>query len=118
MDQNFVAKVQMIVEAEREEILKEVSEEIKEALEPIPVHVVMGDEKIGLYGDYFGNPSGSESSFGPTGPHSDITIYAIGFSNLTHDEPGLRKKIKQVLMHEYGHYLGFSEQALRDRGIG
>ncbi|MDF2379109.1 MAG: metallopeptidase family protein [Candidatus Gracilibacteria bacterium] len=117
MSQGLLEKIDLFVRAERDEILTEVNEELREKLEPIPVHINMGDETTGLYGDYSGTPSGSESAFGATGPSSDITIYAIGFSGMEHDEPALRKKVKKVLMHEYGHYLGFGEGYMRENGI-
>ena len=117
MNQGLLEKIQLYVQMGRDDILNEVTDEIRETLEPIPVHVDMGDESVGLYGDYYGTPSGTESSFGATGGKSDITIYAIGFQGFEHDEPGLKKKVKKVLMHEYGHYLGFSEEELRERGI-
>lgn len=117
MNQGLLEKIQLYVQMARDDILNEVNTELRETLEPIPVHVNMGDESVGLYGDYYGNPSGTESSFGPMGGKSDITLYAAGFQGLDDDEPGLKKKVKKVLMHEYGHYLGFSEEELRAKGI-
>ena len=109
--------VQRLVDEEREKYLKKVDMDLRQTLKDIPVKVLLGNEKDHLYGDYYGTAYPKSSAFSAYDAPSDITIYAIGFTPLTHDEKALRAKIKMVLMHEYGHYLGFSEEELRKRGL-
>ncbi|MDP2691389.1 MAG: metallopeptidase family protein [bacterium] len=117
--QAFHQKVQHFAREEREEFLKNAPEHLRETLENIPMKVLMGDENTGLYGDYSGTPYPKENPFSAYSFPSDITLYTCGFIPYFehHDEPGLRKKISKVIAHEYGHYLGFSEEELRRRGV-
>ena len=81
------------------------------------MRVLLNDKKNRLYGDYSGTAFPEEHAMAPYSYPSDITIYARGFEEFAHDEKMLRKKIRLVLMHEYGHYLGFTEAELRKRGM-
>lgn len=109
--------VERLVKAERATFLKSIDHEMKAVLKNIPVKVVLGEAHGKLYGDFSGTPYGKQSAFAPFTFASDITIYARGFMPFAQDEKTLREKVRLVLAHEYGHYLGFSEAELRERGI-
>lgn len=109
--------VKKLVKEERATFLKSIDPEMRAVLKKIPVKVLLGEPNGRLYGDFSGTPYGSHSAFAPFEYASDITIYARGFLPLAHDEKALREKVRIVLAHEYGHYLGFSEAELRKRGI-
>jgi predicted Zn-dependent protease with MMP-like domain len=109
--------VERMVGEERQSYLKKVDKELRQTLENIPVKVVLGNEKDHLYGDYYGTSYPRSNVFAAYETPSDITIYAIALTPLAQDEKALRKKVRLILMHEYGHYLGFSEEELRARGV-
>jgi len=114
---DLLAHVTQLVKEERTKFLKTIDVEMRAVLKKIPVKVLLGEQNGKLYGDFSGTPYGKQSAFSPFTYASDITIYARGFSPFSHDEKALREKVRIVLAHEYGHYLGFSEEELRSRGI-
>ncbi|MGE3278980.1 MAG: metallopeptidase family protein [Candidatus Altimarinota bacterium] len=109
--------VQRMVKEERLKFLKSIDPEMRSVLKNIPVKVLLGEPDGRLYGDFSGTPYGNHRAFAPFEYASDITIYARGFLPLAGDKKVLRDKVRLVLAHEYGHYLGFSEADLRKRGI-
>lgn len=114
---NLFKLVEKHVKAERTVFLKKIDPEMRAVLKKIPVKVLLGEANGKLYGDFSGTPYGKQSAFSPFTFASDITLYARGFMPFSHDEKALREKVRLVLAHEYGHYLGFSEAELRERGI-
>ncbi len=113
--QELLKTVQKITFEERESILKEATEELRKLIEKVPVKVLLGDNHA--YGDYSGTPHPRKSPFAAFHYPSDITIYARPYAALAKDGEILRKKIRIVLIHEYGHFLGLSEGELRQRGV-
>lgn len=114
---DLVPLVQRMVKEERLKFLKSLDPEMREVLKKIPVKVLLGEANGRLYGDFSGTPYGKVSAFSAFEFASDITIYARGFLPFSDNTEALRTKIRLVLAHEYGHYLGFSEAELRERGI-
>jgi predicted Zn-dependent protease with MMP-like domain len=114
---DLLAHVSQLVKEERTKFLKSIDSEMRAVLKKIPVKVLLGEQNGKLYGDFSGVPYGKQSVFAATTFASDITIYARGFMPLAGNEKMLREKVRLVLAHEYGHYLGFSEEELRSRGI-
>lgn len=116
-DYEFLSWFERLVQEERKKYLRKIDKELRQTFKDIPVRVLLNDKKSSLYGDYSGTAYPEKHPFAPYSYPSDITIYARGFEEFAHDEKLLREKIRLVLMHEYGHYLGFSEEELRKRGM-
>jgi len=43
-----------------------------------------------------------------------ITLYQGAIQRICSSEPQIKQKIREVLIHEVGHYFGFSEDQLRE----
>lgn len=114
---DFHARLQALIQEERKRYLRKVDPELRRVFREIPFRVLESDEEQELYADYHGTPYSEEHPFSPYTHPSDITFYARGFRAFADDEKKLREMVRMVLVHEYGHYLGFSERQLRDRGL-
>jgi predicted Zn-dependent protease with MMP-like domain len=68
-----------------------------------------------LLGLYQGTPLPKRSSFSYTNVLPDkITLYRKSFESLFPNDEKLREKVREVLLHELGHYFGLSEKELRE----
>ena len=66
----------------------------------------------GLLGLYRGTPLNRRSVGGGFGP-SQILLYRENILRVCSNKKNLTEQIKKTLVHELGHYLGFSEKQLR-----
>lgn len=114
---DFLFRLEILIQEERKKYLRKISPELRKVFRDIPIRVLPSDEKNELYADYHGTAYADERAFAPYSHPSDITFYVRGFRDFAHDEKKLRDMIRMVLVHEYGHYLGFSENDLRKRGL-
>jgi predicted Zn-dependent protease with MMP-like domain len=113
----FLERFEALLQEERKKYLRQVDPELRRTFRDIPLRVVAGDENGRLYADYHGTPYPQEHPFAPYAHPSDITFYAVSFRPFSEDEKKLREMIRMVLIHEYGHYLGFTEKQLRKKGL-
>lgn len=100
-----------------EDIFDSLPEDVKSALENIEITVEEKDKGL-LLGFYRGVP------YKFRGPHynfvlSDkIVLYKEEIENVAKIENiPIKEKVKKVLLHEIGHYLGLSEERLRELGV-
>lgn len=112
-----------------QEVLDGLPENLKKKIEN--VHIVVEDKPsaetlqksaIGqgvlLLGLYEGIPlskRGSHYGTYPTVPDK-ITLYQKSIEAVTRSEATLREKIRDVLIHEIGHYFGMTEREVREAG--
>jgi len=75
-------------------------------------------DRLGLLGLYEGVPRPERTVFAsiPRPPDS-ITVFRRAHLRICSDRAELRAEIRATLIHEFGHYFGFSEQELADRGL-
>jgi len=66
-----------------------------------------------LLGLYHGLPLNRRSHLAPDYP-SQIFLYRLNILEYCRSKAQVRLQIHKTLIHELGHYLGFSEQQLRD----
>jgi len=67
-----------------------------------------------LLGLYHGVPFKHRGPFyGNTAPDV-IVLFQKSIESLGGDEEAIRKRVRDVLLHEVGHYFGLSEKELRD----
>lgn len=100
-----------------EEIFDNLPEDIKLSLENIEITVEEKDKGL-LLGFYRGIP------YKHRGPHYNfvlpdkIVLYKEEIENSAELENiPIKDKIRKVLLHEIGHYLGLSEERLRELGV-
>lgn len=91
--------------------LKKLPEFIKEKLENIEFFVEDGKTER-LLGLYHGVPYGKRTNYNLVMPDK-IIIYKKAFEKLCHSRKELENKVEEVLLHEIGHYFGFTEEQLR-----
>ena len=65
-------------------------------------------------GFYHGVPFKHRGPFYGNMPPDIIVIYKEPIERLSHSEEDLKEKIREVILHEIGHYFGLSEKELRD----
>ena len=65
-------------------------------------------------GVFVGTPATQKSVFSvPTGP-DHIVLYQKNIEAVCHSEREIREQIRRTVVHEFGHYFGLDEEALRD----
>ena len=103
-------------------MFKEALENIGIIVEELPSDEVVRKMKLrskyDLLGLYEGIPltkRGSWYGMQPAAPDK-ITIYQINIERVCRTDEELRRKIKDVVIHEIGHYFGMSEEEVRAAG--
>jgi predicted Zn-dependent protease with MMP-like domain len=79
------------------------------------VDLGLDPEEETLFGFYQGTPIGERSSAYSALPDR-IVLYYLPLTDEFGDEYHLRREIRKTLVHEIGHYFGFSDKQLRRWG--
>lgn len=77
--------------------------------------VDLDPENDTLFGLYVGTPLGERDS-GYSALPDRIVLYYLPLTDEFGDEYHLRREIRRTLVHEIGHYFGFSDRQLRRWG--
>jgi predicted Zn-dependent protease with MMP-like domain len=72
-------------------------------------------EEETLFGYYHGTPLADRSS-GYSALPDRVVLYYLPLTDEFHDEYHLRREIRRTLVHEIGHYFGFSDRQLERWG--
>jgi predicted Zn-dependent protease with MMP-like domain len=100
-----------------EEIFNNLPQDIKLLLENIEITVEEKDKGY-LLGFYRGVPYKERGPYYNFVLPDKIVLFKEEIENAANQENiSIREKIKKVLLHEIGHYLGFNEEKLRDLGV-
>jgi predicted Zn-dependent protease with MMP-like domain len=67
-----------------------------------------------VLGIYHGIPFKHRGPFYGNIPPDVIVIYKEPIERLCHSEEEIKEKIREVIIHEIGHYFGLSEKELRE----
>ena len=67
-----------------------------------------------ILGTYHGVPYKHRGPFYGNTPPDVITIYQEPIEKICRSEEDIKEKIKEVVLHEVGHYLGLNEKELKD----
>jgi len=67
-----------------------------------------------LLGLYHGVPLKNRGSYYGNTPPDVIVLYQKNIESLGGDEAEIRRRVRETLLHEIGHYFGLSEKELRD----
>lgn len=67
-----------------------------------------------ILGLYHGVPFKHRGPFYGNLPPDVIVIYQKPIEDICHSEEEIRKKIREVVLHEIGHYFGLNEKELRE----
>lgn len=67
-----------------------------------------------ILGLYHGVPFKHRGPYYGNLPPDVIFIYQKPIQELCHSEEAIRQKIKEVVLHEVGHYFGLSDEDLRE----
>jgi predicted Zn-dependent protease with MMP-like domain len=67
-----------------------------------------------LLGLYHGVPLKDRGSYYGNMPPDVIVIYQEPIERLSASEDEIRERVREVVLHEVGHYIGLSERDLRD----
>lgn len=108
-----------------EEALSDIPDKFKRLLDNLAVIVEAKAardiyDKTGLsrlstiLGVYHGVPYKNRGPFYGNLPPDVITIYQESIENFCSTEEEIKKKIREVVFHEIGHYFGLSEEELRE----
>lgn len=96
-----------------EEVLAELPETLREALKN--VEFVIRDLGVSYLGLYQGVPLPRRGSPGYTFVLPDrIVISPKSIRRIAPSDEAFRRKVKEVLLHEIGHYFGFGEGEIQD----
>ena len=69
-----------------------------------------------LLGLFQGVPLNKKSVWQPTVMPERITIFRKNIENLCHSDEEIKKKITEVVRHEVAHFVGFTEDEIRELG--
>ena len=88
---------------------------IVEEKPPREIYERTGTTPLGtILGHYHGVPFKHRGPFYGNIPPDVIVIYKKSIENICSTEEEIKKKVKEVILHEIGHYFGLSERELRD----
>jgi len=74
-----------------------------------------GGSPFGLIlGLYHGVPFKHRGPFYGNIPPDIITIYQKPIEQICHTEEEIKKKVREVVFHEIGHYFGFNDKELKE----
>jgi predicted Zn-dependent protease with MMP-like domain len=117
----------LVIEAERE-VLAQLPPELQEdarqvVLEiedrPSPEHMAgLGEGAYSLFGLYQGVPLIRRRPDTVLLQPDRITLFRLPIAGYARTEVELKAQIRKTLIHELGHYFGFSEAELEARGWG
>jgi len=79
------------------------------------VGVRAGSMLLGLYEGIPLNKRGEWYGMYPVVPDT-ITLYQRNIESVARGEAALRQRVREVLMHELGHYFGMTEEQIREAG--
>ncbi len=91
--------------------IKKLPEFFKRKLENVEFFVD-DTRSVRLLGLYHGVPFGKRSNYNFVMPDK-IIVYRRAFEKICRNRRELEDKVEEVLLHEIGHYFGFSEEQLR-----
>lgn len=104
------------------EAFREKIENVHIVVEPEPSQEALRKSRVGpgsmLLGLYEGIPlskRGEHYGVYPVVPDK-ITLYQTNIESVAASERAIRHKIREVLIHEIGHYFGMTEREIRDAG--
>jgi predicted Zn-dependent protease with MMP-like domain len=81
---------------------------------PFPENSGNGSKTSLLLGLYHGVPLKDRGSYYGNLPPDVIVIYQEPIEQLSASAPEIKERIREVVLHEVGHYFGLSEKDLRD----
>jgi len=97
---------------------KEKMENVYVVVEDFPSREIMKQQKLrsafNILGLYQGIPLKTRGLSYTNVLPDKITIYQKSIESICDDEIQVRKRIKEVLMHEVGHHFGFNEKELAE----
>lgn len=110
-----------------EEELHKIPEPFKEKIENLvfmaedyPTEIDLGKvglkDKYSLLGIYSGVPYTFRSTYYMNTTPDRIILFQKNIERYCNNELQLREKIREVLIHEIGHYFGMSEEEIRQAG--
>ena len=67
-----------------------------------------------ILGLYHGVPFKHRGPFYGNLPPDVITIYQKPIEQICHTEEEIKKKVREVVFHEIGHYFGFNDKELKE----
>lgn len=79
------------------------------------VGVRAGSMLLGLYEGIPLNKRGEWYGMYPVVPDT-ITLYQQNIESVARGEAAIRQRVREVLMHELGHYFGMTEEQIRKAG--
>jgi predicted Zn-dependent protease with MMP-like domain len=84
----------------------------------VPEHDRGGGNYHDLLGLFQGVPRPKRTVFASVPqPPDSITVFRRAHLRLCRNRAELRQEVRATLIHEFGHYFGFSERELADRGL-
>lgn len=101
---------------------------VHEALKNLPklfrdklrnIDIVIEDEPVvhkSLLGLYQGVPLKRRGFWYGNVMPDKITLFQKNIERLSHNDEEIKEWVNRVLIHEIGHYFGFSEEKLRENG--
>ncbi len=101
---------------------------VHEALKNLPklfrdklrnIDIVVEDEPVvhkSLLGLYQGVPLKRRGFWYGNVMPDKITLFQKNIERLSHNDEEIKEWVNRVLIHEIGHYFGFSEEKLRENG--
>lgn len=95
--------------------LEEVPVAVEDAPSPQTRQTMRLGRNVSLLGLFHGTPLSHRSVLGMEGPNH-IVLYRCNLISCCRDKKELAEQIRRTLVHELGHYLGFSEKQLREHG--
>ncbi|MCP2605245.1 metallopeptidase family protein [Candidatus Aminicenantes bacterium AH-873-B07] len=102
-----------------EETIKNLPQKFKKYLNNIVIIVEDKPLNPNIYssvlGLYHGVPLKHRGAFYGNVPPDVIVIYKESIERICHTEEEIKKKVREVVLHEIGHYFGLSEKELKEK---
>lgn len=110
-------KVGNLVQEHFQKLYHSTSPRMRKELKRLIVRTMWDSRSRDKYGEFYGVPAPRQTPYDTGMLPPEIAVFARPLVQDFPAEETLSEKVRVVLIHEIGHYLGLSEGILRKRGI-
>lgn len=110
-------KVAQLVDHHFQKLYRSTSPRMRKELKQLIIRTLWDSRSRDKYGEFYGVPAPKQTPYDTGILPPEIALFARPLVQDFQTEEALSEKVRVVLIHEIGHYLGLDEGTLRKRGI-